>query len=559
MDIMKIGRTYKNLKRLRQIVVVLIKYGFEYVVHRTNLSHLVPFGKRIIKIKQNREESHELGKRVKLVCEDLGPTFIKFGQLMSLRTDIFPENFTSELSKLQDEVKPFSYHAAKSIIEKEYNAKLSDIFSSFEEVPCASASISQVHFAVLKQNKQKVIVKVQRPDIEREVYQDIEILYYLAHMIERYFPEAKVFSPLSIVDEFSRTIHKELDFTYEISNAGKFKDMFKNSKNIYIPEVYYEYAGRRVLVMEYIDGYKISDYGNLKKFDRKLITSSLMEAYYTMVFEYGFFHADPHPGNIFVLKDARIGFVDFGMAGRINDKNIKKLAYFFLSFIKKDILDNLEEYRSLGLITEEEEDLEYESEVVQLLERYRGMPLEKIDIGVVLSELSALARRYNVRFPKDLIMLGKTLFTIENVTRKIDPKFNFIIAGEPYAKKYLEINLKPKKILKDVEKNILGFYSFMRNVPKELLEIIKKVRKGNLKIEFEHVGLEPLINEIDKATNRLAFSFIIGALIIGSSIITFTQLGPKVFDLPVYGILGYVIAAFLGLWLAIAIIRSGRL
>jgi ubiquinone biosynthesis protein len=556
MDIIKITKTYRNLKRLREIINVLVKYGFEYLVYKINLTYLIPFRKRI-KLREHREEKFDIGEKLRLIFEELGPTFIKFGQILSLRTDIFPESITAELSKLQDEVKPFPYKDVKSIIEKEYKCKLEEIFSSFDEVPYASASIAQVHFATLKVLKQKVIVKVQRPHIEEEIKEDIDILYYLAHLIESYFPEIKVYNPLGIVEEFAKAIHKELDFTYEISNANRFKEIFKKSEKVYIPKVYYEYSSKRVLVMEYLDGFKITSYDRLKKSEKILVALALIDAYYTMVFESGFFHADPHPGNILVLKENKIGFIDFGMVGYLDNEILKKLAYLFLSLVEKDL--DLEKYGYLGIIAEYEENAEYEKEAIELLNRYRSFPLQKIDIGNVIRELSELARRYNFRFPRELVLLSKTLLTIERLVRDLNPEFNFVSAGEPFARKFIERNLQVKVVLKEVERNILLLYSFLRDLPKELSNIFKKIKKGNLKIEFEHVGLEPLISEIDKATNRLAFSFIIGALIIGSSIITYSSFGPKIFGLPAYGMIGYLIAAFLGLWLIIAIIKSGRL
>lgn len=552
MDIVKIGKTYKNLKRLREILNVFVKYGFEYLVHKMNLLHLIPFRKRVLKLKQTKTEEFELGEKVRLMCEELGPTFIKFGQILSLRSDVFPENFTSELSKLQDKVKPFSFKEVKAIIEEQLKVPLSEIFSSFDEIPYASASMSQVHFATLILSRQKVSVKIQRPDIEKEVNHDIDILHYLARLLEKYIPESKVYNPTGIVEEFAKAIHKELDFTYEASNADRLRVIFKGSKTVYIPKVYFDYSSKKVLVMERIEGIKITDYPNLKKLNKRLITSHLVEAYYAMVFENGFFHADPHPGNIFILKNSTIGFVDFGMTGRLDKEILKRLAYLSLSFVKKDFDYNLQEFRYLGLIPEDEDNIEYENEVIMLLERYRGFPLDKINIGTVISELAELSRKFNIRYPRELILFGKTLFTIEKITRNLEPKFNFVTAAEPYARKYVSMNLSPKKLLKDAEKNILAFYSFIKNSPKELSDIFKKLKKGNLKIEFEHVGLEPLISDLDRSANRLAFSFIIGSLIIGSSIISYTGMF-------VYGIIGYVLSALLGLWLAVAIIRSGRL
>ncbi|MFH1074132.1 MAG: lipopolysaccharide core heptose(II) kinase RfaY [Candidatus Firestonebacteria bacterium] len=560
MDIVKLGRTYKNFKRLREILNVFAKYGFEFIIHKINLSRHVSLRKRVLKPKESKHaDIFDFARKIRLMCEELGPTFVKFGQLMSLRADILPQHFIDELSNLQDSVKPFPYPEAKKIIEGALGVPLENVFSRIDEIPCASASISQVHYAILKGNHKKVIVKVQRPDIKNEINRDLDILFYLARLIEKHLPEYRVYNPVGIIEEFSSAIKRELDFTYEMAHADKIKSFFKSGKTICIPGVYFEYSGERVMVMEYIDGVKIKLASTYSKEKKHELAKRLIDAYYVMVFEQGYFHADPHPGNILVLKDEVIGLIDFGLAGKLSRGNIKKFAFMVLSFMERDLNIDVEGYRMLGIVSEEDENAAFEKEAIVMMERYSRFPLNKINIGNVVYELSALGRKYKFKLNKDFVLLGKVLYTVESVIRDLDPDFNFVKAAEPHALKFIKDSMEPKRLLIDAKNNTLSIYGFLRNLPKDISEIFKKIKKGELEIEFVHVGLDPLIHEIDRATNRLAFSFIIGGLIVGSSIVTYAGIGPKIWDIPLYGFLGYFIAGILGLAIAVSILRSGKL
>ncbi|MEI7904367.1 MAG: AarF/ABC1/UbiB kinase family protein [Candidatus Firestonebacteria bacterium] len=549
MSIFRIGRTYKNLKRLGEIANVLAKHGFGYLIHRLNLRHLLHLRRRVFK----NEEPYLVEQEIKKACEELGPTFIKFGQLLSLRSDVLPAKLTNELAKLQDQVKPFPFAEVKKILEAEYKNKTEEIFSHIEEKPLASASMAQVHLAALKGTKEKLIIKVQRPGIEKEVERDLDILYFLANRIEKLVPEFKVYNPVGIVDEFSKAIRKELDFTYEVSNADRFRKAFKNNKTVLIPKINFDYSGRRVIAMEFVEGIKISRFlrSNRSAEEKKQVASSITSIYYSMIFEQGFFHADPHPGNILIMKDGKVGLVDFGMTGRLDEQMLKRLAFILLSFSDEDFV--LEKYIHTGLISEYEENPEFQKEAMLLLERYKGFPLEKIDIGSALSELAELARSYGVKFEKDLTLLAKTLYTVERIIRDMVPDFDFVTATKPFARKYIGEKISAGKVIRELEKNITAFYSLIRALPNEILNIAKLIRKGTLKIEFEHVGLETLINEIDRSSNRLSFAVIIASVVVGSALVVHSGKSPF------FGIGGFIVAGLLGLWLGVSILRSGKL
>ncbi|OGF44881.1 MAG: hypothetical protein A2452_01905 [Candidatus Firestonebacteria bacterium RIFOXYC2_FULL_39_67] len=560
MDLIKIGRTYKNFRRLREILNVFAKYGFEYVIHRINLARHVTLRKRVVKPKElKKSDIFDSAVKIRSMFEELGPTFIKFGQILSLRADILPQHFIEELSKLQDAVKPFPFQEAKKILELSLGKPYDKVFSRVDEIPLASASISQVHYAVMKEGGEKVVIKIQRPGIKEEIKRDLDILFTLARLIEKHIPESKVYNPVGVVEEFGQAMSRELDFTYEMAHADKIRDFFKGSKTVHIPKVYFDHSGELVMIMEYIDGVKLSSTSNFPKHRKKVIARHLIDLYYVMVFERGFFQADPHPGNIFVMKNNVIGLVDFGMTGKLTQTNIKKFSYLVLSFMEKDLDINVEEYRLLGIVSEDEENVDFEKEAVMMMERYRRFPLDKINMGNVIYELSDLARKYGFKLNKDFVLLGKVFFTVESVIREIDPDFNFVEAAKPHALRFLKESVKPARLLNDAKTGALSIFSFLKTIPRDIGEIFKKIKKGELEIEFVHVGLEPLIREMDRATNRLTAAFIIGALIIGSSIITYSGVGPKFMEIPLYGFLGYFVAAFLGFVLVISILRSGKL
>jgi ubiquinone biosynthesis protein len=555
LNIIEIGKTYKNINRLREILNIAAGQGLGHIIHSLHLDRHLPISKRAAKDRLGKT----LESRIRIVCEKLGPTFVKFGQLLSLRADIVPPQLVNELSKLQDRVEPFDFMQVKKIIEEELNGKLEVFFSKVDEKPLASASMAQVHAACLRKTGEMVVIKVQRPEIEDDIARDLDILYNIAVLIEKHIPESKVYNPIAIVDEFSRTLEKEMDFTYEASAAYKLGRCFNSSGIAVIPKIYFDYSTRKVLVMEKIEGTRISD---LKSYDtsaKKKIAENMVNAYLKMIFELKYFHADPHPGNLFVLKDKRIGFVDFGMTGRIDDLTLKKLAYLFLVYSGMNLGEKFELYRSIGIVEEDEDNSDYQKEAADFFERYNGYPLNRINVGCAINEFLELSRRHGAKIPKEFIMLGKTLFAIEKIVRELNPKFSFITLGKPFAEGYVKKSLSPSEIAKQSMKSIAALFGFLKKAPVEFNDLLVKLKKGKLKIEFEHIGLEPLISEMDKSSNRLTVGFIIGSLIIGSSIIIHTGFGPRIFDLPVYGLIGYFIAAVFGLWLVAAIFRSGRL
>ncbi|MEK6691890.1 MAG: AarF/ABC1/UbiB kinase family protein [Nitrospirota bacterium] len=559
-------RTYRNVKRLTQIVRVLLKHGLGRFVEEINLQRYIPLRHRIRTFGRYGVylEKPILAERTRHAFEELGPTFIKLGQLLSARPDLVTKTFADEFRKLLDEVPPFPTEEAKAIIEKELGKPLLEIFSTFDETPVAAASIAQVHYATLKDGT-CIVVKVCRPRIEEITENDIDILYFISRLMLKYIPESRFFNPTGIVDEFSKNIKKEMDFFIEADNATAFRKNFEGSETVYIPKVYYEYTTKRVLTMERLVGIRIDDFKRLDRegFDRKDIARKGTEAYFKQLFEDGFFHADPHPGNIFILEDGRMGLMDFGIVGRLSEETMEGIANTFLALIHKDFDRLIQQYIELGIVTEEMDiekfRIEFKRDLVDFIEPLYTKTLSQIDLGEYLDRIMQIASRHNLRLPSDLLLVDKALLTIEGLGRRLDPDFNLISVAEPYASKFMRKKMSPKKLLIRARKNLYDITDFLNTLPKQLRIFMRKAIRDELHIKMTPIGMDRLIRDIDRSSNRLSFSLIIAAIIIGSAVIIHSGSGRLLYGLPALGLIGFAIAFLFGVWLLIAILRSGRL
>lgn len=561
-----IRRTYRNVNRVRQIVKVLLKHGLGRFVEEINLQRFIPIGRRLRAFGRYGAylEKSTLAERTRLAFEELGPTFIKLGQLLSSRPDLVTKTFADEFRKLLDEVPPFPLEEAKGIVETELKKPLDQVFSSFDDRPVAAASIAQVHNARLKDGTD-VVVKICRPRIEESISNDIDILYTIARLMLKYLPESKFYNPTGIVDEFSKNIKKEMDFLIEADNATTFRKNFEVSETIYIPKVYYEYTTRRVLTMERIVGIRIDEFERLDRegYDRKAIAKNGTEAYFKQLFEDGFFHADPHPGNIFVLSDGRLGLVDFGIVGRLTEETMEGLANTFLALIHRDFDRIVQQYIELGIVTEdvdiEKFTTEFKRDLMDFIEPLYGKPLGHIDIGEYFDRITQIASRHNMSIPSELLLVDKTLLTMEGIGRRLDPDFNLISIAQPYASKFMRSRFAPGKLLSKARKNIDDIVDFINTLPKQLRIVLRKAIRDELHFKFTLIGLDRFIRDIDRSSNRLSFSIVIAAIIVSSAIIIHSGAGRHLFGFPALGIIGFVMAFILGIGLIIAILRSGRL
>ncbi len=562
MRLRKIGQKIRDIRRLNQILRILTKHGFGFVIQQLHLDEYI-IGRSLIKMRLFRrftEPQESRAVRLRKVLEELGPTFIKFGQVLSVRPDLIPLDICNELSKLQDSVPPFGYEDVKKQIKESLGSDPGKIFTVFEPIPMAAASLGQAHRAQLKTGE-KVVVKVQRPDIRKIIETDIDILYTLSQLACRYMPDSKIFNPISIVDEFSKIITKEIDFIYEAHNIDKFRKNFKNSKTVHIPEVFWDYTRPKVVTIEEVIGIRLNDYLNqpYPPEDKKVVAVNGANAVLQQIFIDGFFHADPHPGNIFILSNNRVAFVDFGIVGRLDEDTRDAIVRLLIAISTKNIRSILKVLEVLGTFSEETSAQDFKQPLSDFVEQYYDIPLKQVEISTILSQTIDLMTRYKLKIPPQFHVLIKTLATIDGVARQLDPEFNTIAHTRPFVERLVLEKHDPKRIIRDAALYSSELLDILKALPGDSYEIVKKIKKGTLKIEFHHQGLSKFISEMDKSSNRISFSLVISALIIGSSLIIMANRGPLVYGFPVLGILGFVFAGMLGLGLAIGVLKSGRL
>lgn len=562
MQFRKIRQKIRDIRRFNQILRILTKHGFGFAIQQLRLEdHII--GRGIIKMRIVRrfiEPRESRAVRLRKALEELGPTFIKFGQILSIRPDLIPLDLCNELSKLQDHVPPFGYECVRKQIRESFGKYPEELFASFDPEPLAAASLGQVHRAKLKTGE-SVVVKVQRPDIRKMIETDIDILYTLAQLANRYMQEVRLFNPIGIVDEFSKVITKEIDFTCEAHNIDRFRKNFKDSAMVHIPAVFWDCTRSRVITTEEIKGIRLNDYLNQMHTaeEKKAVAANGANAVLQQIFIDGFFHADPHPGNIFILPNNVVAFIDFGMVGRLDEDTKDVIVSLLIAVSMKNINGILKALERLGAFVEEDTLHDFKNDIADFLERYYDIPLKQIELSLILPQTIDLMTRHKLKISPQFHILNKALATIDGVARQLDPEFNTIAHTRPFVEKLVHDRYDMKHIIKEITSYSSELLDILRILPRDTYEIVKKIKRGKLKIEFEHQGLSKFISEMDKSSNRVSFSLVISALIIGSSLIVMTNRGPLINGFPVLGIVGFVFAGFLGLGLAIGVLMSGRL
>lgn len=549
-----ITRRYRHIKRYRKIVEVLIKHGFGYLIDVMDLYQFVPLSKRIKKIDSTTSKDNK-AQRARKVLEELGPTFIKLGQILSTRPDLIPRQYIEEFKKLQDQVPAMDFEDLISKIKEEFNQPYQELFKEISKTPLATASIGQVHHATLKDGKQ-VVVKVQRVGIERTVETDLEIMSNLAQVLEdRIFSESMI-KPVDIVDNFSNIITKELDYRVEGRNALKFNKNFKGESKVIIPDIFWKLTTKRVLTMEFMEGKKLNRLDDVAKNKRlaKLIARTFMK----QILIDGFFHADPHPGNIILSSRDRLALIDFGMVGQLSAEDKEAVASLFIAIINKKIDKAIEELLDLGMVDHDIDLKSFERDFHRIVEQYYGAKLEEVDLAAIINRLFDLSFKYQIKLPVEFILLAKSLVTVEGIVEEIDPQFNIVTVAKPFIYQILRQKLDPRRILKDFSEGVHDLSQILLELPDELKQFLSTIKGNNLKINLNHIGLSRLISKLDIITNRLSISLLISSLIIASSLMMLSDKGGDFFGFPIIGLSGYVVAAVLGIWLIISILRSGR-
>ena len=545
-----------NIQRVAEILRTLWRHGLGHVVTRLNLPEYIPLVGRMVtrKVEMLPPDEETLARRLALVLQELGPTFIKLGQILSTRPDFVPEPYISEFRKLQDAVAPFPTPEARTIIERELGRPIDAIFSEFPDQPLASGSIAQVYCARLTSGTH-VVVKVRRPGIERKIRSDVEILRFLARQAEKNWP---TLSATRIIDEFEVAIYKELDFVVEASCTAKFRKLLPLMPGIRSPEVYWDYTTTNMLTMERLSGIRPDNIDELdsRGIGRPALARTLGQAFIKQYLEFGFFHADPHPGNMVIDSDGNIGLLDFGMMGHLSDELLAQLTTALIAISTQNLEVLIDVYLEIGEAPLADP-RRMTADLISIFDKYYGMPLKRIDARAVLNDTFRVARSHGLLMPRDLVMLMRSLVLITSVGRTLDPDFNIAEIIEPEARRLMLQKVSPAKAAKSAGRQLWHISRLVHTLPRHLKTIIQKIEAGTITVAFRHQGLEGLLSELDRVSNRLSISIILAATIVGSSITL--QAGIlAVRGVSAIGIAGFLVAAMLGMWLVWDILRSGR-
>ena len=552
-ELSRAGRS-GNLRRFTQISRVLVRHGFGFVFD----------------VRRDRREKKGLqeflapnfGVRLRRTLDDLGPTFVKFGQVLSTRSDILPEGVLSELQKLQDTVNPMPAGVAQGIIERELGAPVDEVFASFDPVPLGAASIGQVHRAVLRTGE-TVAVKVQRPEAPRRVAGDLELMRDLAALLDRRFGRGLFVDVGGLVAEFEVVIRRELDYSAEAENARRFAANFAETQ-VVIPEIYLDLSTPKVLTEEFIEGTRFRDIRplSLTPSERRRVATMGADAIFKMAFEDGFFHGDPHPSNLLLTPSGDLALLDFGMVGYMSQGDIDALSRLFIAVIQRDASAALRGLERLGVgyATEIRGDLV--RDLREFLNKYSGLSVGEVTLGQALSELIALARRYRLRMPPVFPLLTKALVTAEGLARSIDPTINVYEVARPYAQRLLSARYRPGTVLEVVEERALEYARYAEELPDQVSVILTEFADGEIEVQLEHGGLDELFGTVDVLANRVVFAIVTAAMYVGSAMLgAFDVAGPDVplVGAPLIAFTGFALALIQTAILLTIIFRSGRL
>lgn len=550
----------RHAGRYRDIAMALMRHGFGYIVEEIGLRRVLSLPRRWIT--QETLQTKTLGERLRLVLEELGPAFIKIGQLLSTRADLLPGSVIQELEKLQDQVPPFTGAEAGRIIEDELGRPLGQLFLRFDDIPLAAASIGQVHKAWLP-NGDAVAVKVQRPGITSIIERDLEILQGLIEAATRRWSWVSEYQIPEMVQEFAKSMIAELDYQHEGRNTDKMAQLLRRDPGIHIPRIDWDRSSAKVLTMEYMDGMMLNHY--TERFpdgpERKWIAERLVHAMLHLIFIDGFFHADPHPGNIMVLDQNRIALIDFGMVGQLNGEMKEYLAELIIALMQHRTSGMLRAITRLCLISDRTDMDALRRDLDRLRDRYYDVPFSEVSLGQSLHDLFAVAKKHRIVFPPDLILLAKALLTLEGIVERLDPTLSILDMAEPFGVKLLKEKYGLRRIQKKVVGGVLDLVQAVSDLPMQANRLTSLLSRGKIKAEMELRDLEHVLHKLDQISNRLSFSIVLLAfsiimvgLIVGSSL---SRQPTLLWDIPAIEI-GFFIAALMFIWLLLSIFRSGR-
>ena len=543
----------RKLSRFKDIVYVLAKYGFEELIQRLHL----PGANLIRKIKPVDREMGSY-ERIRCAMEELGPTFIKFGQILSLRPDLLPKEFLSELEKLQDDVPAADYPEIEALIESSLGNPIKEIFSVFDVKPIAVASLSQVHRAVLQREGSIVAVKVQRPKVEKMVTSDLDVLQDFAVFLDHNITDLKPYNLPNLVNVVRRTLMKEIDFTKEARNM-KIAAIYAAETDIYIPEVMEAYCSRHLLVMEYVNGTKYNDISSSAKIDGQAIARQGLRAAIKQTLEDGFFHADPHPGNLLVTDEMNLCIIDWGMVGRLTEKDRFELIDLLTALVDRDSAALATTLLRLCHPSGRTIRMRVlERDLLEILDTHYALPLGDINVAQLLLSITSLIRHHSLQLRTDLVIMIKALVTAEGSARQLYPDMDVVTEIREYVDRIAKRRYHPETMIRNFRHYLSNVWTGSYDLPMQIQQIIGKMERGELGFQFQLKKLEHLVNALENSSNRLTVGIITGAIIMGSSMIITTGIGPYIFGYPALGVIGYLLSVILGLWLVVTILRNKK-
>ena len=550
----------RKIGRLSEIAQVAVRHGFGYFFERHRLTDLLPW---TAGAEQNAElgGGSERGRHLREMLDELGPTFVKFGQLLSTRPDVVPPDIVVELRSLQDDVRGFPFEQARQVVEAELGLTLQQAFLRFDEVPVAAASIGQVHRAALP-NGDEVVVKVQRPNAPRQIESDLALLYQAARIIKERVRALDFIDAAALVDEFARSIRQELDYKLEGRNADTFRRNFAGSEVVSVPKVYWSYSGTRILTLEFLDGVQLADLDveALSLDERRELAYRMSETWMEMIFRHGFFHGDPHPANILILDGSRIGLVDFGLVGKLSDGDMTKLTQLFIDAATENIDALPRRLADLGVRYPKEREEEFTAELRDLFYRYYGVSLAEIDPIQVIREGFALIYSMNLRLPTRFVLLDKAIATLGSVGIDLYPAFNVFEVARPYARALMFERFTPRRLALRATKESRQLAGIARDLPYQVHDVLQEMRDGQIEVGFVHKGLDEFMHKLDVAFNRLVVALVVAGGLLGSAMIGLLATeGPTIVGIHFLSVVGFLISGVLGAWLLLGVLRSGRL
>ncbi len=564
------GRAYPlwSIKRFATISSVMMRHGFGDILDRI-FAKKADNGISGLKSVSAAKTAFPSPERIRMAFEELGPAFIKLGQIFSVRADVFPQSYTEEFKKLQDQVPPVSFDEIKNVMETGLGAPLNKLFTDFDKKSIAAASVAQVHKARLKTGE-KVAVKVIRPRIEKKIKEDIAIMYFLAEKMEKAFEIGRIIGAVNLVKEFEKSIFKELDMFTEAGNMERFAANFEDSDEIYIAKVYWTHTSRSVLTMEYIPGIKMDQVEEIRKagIDPKEVAMTGLRSFSRQLMEFGFFHADPHPGNTIVMYDGRVSLVDFGIISYLDEETMLDIANIFLGYAEHDYDMVIDAFINAGIIDEEKIDLKsFRADLKDMSEPFYGRSLSTISVKDVYDQVMGLAYQYGIRLPGNLLLLLKTFVQTEALGKILGSDASLLEVTKPYAKKLLKRGYDARKAFKNFGREARIFAGYLKDMPKLTYEIVKRTAYGKHGFDLRHTGFDPAMKRMEKSINRVIMGVIISASVIAGSLVLNSPV--KIMEIRIgtskialtylLGMSGYTIATVLGLWLIISIFRSGKM